>query len=205
MALFGAPAPPKDVECPLPPGADSITGISWSPVAGYLAAASWDGYVRAPRVSAGAASAFGGPRCRACSAGQVDNIFFLFLSLSSPLPPQVRVWEVAKDAQGGAASAAGKLEQRSEGGAPLLDLAWRDDDSAIFFAGADHAARMMPLANPAAATTVAAHEAPIRHVAWVKEVRAGWGTGGRGFRARERARLRNVHRRARTELCRSPR
>ena len=96
-------------------------------------------------------------------------------SLPAKHPPQVRVWEMAKDAQGGAASAAGKLEQRSEGGAPLLDLAWRDDDSAIFFAGADHAARMMPLANPAAATTVAAHEAPIRHVAWVKEVRGkGW-------------------------------
>ena len=85
------------------------------------------------------------------------------------------MWEVAKDAQGGAASAAGTLEQRSEGGAPLLDLAWRDDDSAIFYAGADHAARMLPLANPAAATTVAAHEAPIRHVAWVKEVRPGGG------------------------------
>ena len=100
------------------------------------------------------------------------------------------MWEVAKDAQGGAASAAGKLEQRSEGGAPLLDLAWRDDDSAIFYAGADHAARMLPLANPAAATTVAAHEAPIRHVAWVKEVRGRGRRGGCRFPWCARVRVR---------------
>jgi len=95
----------------------------------------------------------------------------------------VRVWEVSKDASGGAAAAAGKLESAgggagaAAGGVPLLDLSWRDDDSALFYACADHCARMLTLAT-GAVTTVATHEAPVRHAQWVKEIPAlvtsGW-------------------------------
>lgn len=69
-----------DIQCPLPPGADSISAISWSPAQGvnHLAAASWDGYVRVWEIGRDPSN---GAISQAATAGKaeqkVDGVSFL--------------------------------------------------------------------------------------------------------------------------------
>lgn len=46
--MFGAPqpAPDKDLELPLPAGADTIQAIDWNPTGNMLAGGSWDNKAR---------------------------------------------------------------------------------------------------------------------------------------------------------------
>ena len=45
MSFSLAPVEPADVECALPPGADSIAALEWNPAGNMLAAGSWDNKV----------------------------------------------------------------------------------------------------------------------------------------------------------------
>jgi len=61
--------------------------------------------------------------------------------------------------------------------APLLAAAWHHEGGAVFVAGCDKQAKKWDLATNAS-TQVAAHDAPIRHLAWIPEmqllVTGGW-------------------------------
>lgn len=41
----GAVAGPRDLDCPLPAGADSVQALGWSPTANFLCAGTWDSMV----------------------------------------------------------------------------------------------------------------------------------------------------------------
>jgi hypothetical protein len=50
--MFGAPqpAPEKDLELPLPAGADTVQAIDWNPTGNMLAGGSWDNKARRRRL-----------------------------------------------------------------------------------------------------------------------------------------------------------
>ena len=56
--------------------------------------------------------------------------------------------------------------------APVLCSAWNHDGSAVFSGGCDNQVKKWDLATNQP-TQVAGHDAPVRHLAWIQEVRSG--------------------------------
>lgn len=85
--------------------------------------------------------------------------------LSASWDNEVRCWEVQPN---GASSPVGMIKHE----APVLDVAWSADGQTAFSCGADKIAKMWALAGNQT-TTVAAHEAPIRHIFFCKDMGNG--------------------------------
>lgn len=78
---------------------------------------------------------------------------------------QVRCWEVQSNGQ---SNPVGMTKHQG----PVLDVSWASDGQSIFSAGADKIAQMWQIsANKT--TTVAAHDAPIRHIFYCKDMGNG--------------------------------
>ena len=145
-----APAAParRDLEIPVPPGADAFSALAWAPTTNHIAATSWDG--------------------------------------------KVRVWEVQRGAGNAPVGGVGKLE--FDAGAPLLDLAWKEDGQHAFIGGCGKTVKLWSLATNSATDvgTVSVrsftlhsllhvtassaphlcpqqHDAPIKGVGWAAE------------------------------------
>lgn len=79
---------------------------------------------------------------------------------------EVRCWEV--NTQGGSQPKfAYKHDQ------PPLCSAWKNDGQAIFTAGCDKQVKMCMLASPQQQQVVAAHDQPIKSIAWIPEAGSG--------------------------------
>ena len=91
----------RDLELPVPPGADGFTSLGWSPTSNHLAASSWDN--------------------------------------------KIRLWEVQRGAGNAPVGGTGKLE--FDAGAPLLDLAWKEDGQHVFMGGCGKTVKLWSLST----------------------------------------------------------
>lgn len=76
----------------------------------------------------------------------------------------VNCYQVAKDVSG---QYKGELKASHKHTAPILDVCWSDDCTKVFSASADKTVKMWDL-NSNSQTQVAAHDAPIKTVHWIK-------------------------------------
>lgn len=79
---------------------------------------------------------------------------------------EVRCWEV--QSSNGSSSGVGMIKHDG----PVLDVAWSADGQQVFSAGCDKVVKMWTLATNNS-VTVAAHDAPIRHVFFSKDMGGG--------------------------------
>jgi len=95
--------------------------------------------------------------CLRFSPPSVSNASFL---VAGSWDNNVRCWQIQQNGQSDP-----KSQQTMQG--PILDVCWHDDGTKVFMASCDKQVKMWDLQSNQA-TQVAAHEAPVKIVRWVK-------------------------------------
>lgn len=52
----------------------------------------------------------------------------------------------------------------------VLCSTWKDDGTTVFSGGCDKTVKMWPLMSGGQPTTVAAHDAPVKEIAWIQQM-----------------------------------